>query len=243
MTNYYGGRNATSINAIDIDQNTAPTNNQILKYNSTTNTIEWGADTTGTNATELQGESISSTTPTDEQHLVYDSGTSEWTPTTSAGAGGKVVQVVTEKMDYSYAFPDETFRATGGYASITPTSATNKILIFSAIPVNASGQYCIGQFDWYRTTSAMSSGDTLSGGTGLFVTDYGDANGKYIDWRFNSASSVPEAQPTVNVDVIDDTYDSTSEQFYNVVGREYNGGVWAIRGIPWSIIIMEIDES
>lgn len=238
-----GGINAGMITNTNVSY-TKPTSGQVLKYNSTTDLWEPGTDASSTDATQLQGVDICTTTPTDGQVLTYDLASTEWCPADAGGGGGgKVVQVVTEKMDYSYAFPDENFRATGGYASITPTSATNKILIFSAIPVNASGQYCIGQFDWYRTTSAMSSGDLLSGGTGLFVTDYGDANGKYIDWRFNSASSVPEAQPTVNVDVIDDTYDSTSEQFYNVVGREYNGGVWAIRGIPWSIIIMEIDES
>jgi hypothetical protein len=234
-----GGINAGMITNTNVSY-TKPTNGQVLKYDSATDEWKPGADSTDTNATQLQGVDICTTTPTDGQVLTYDLASTEWCPADSGG-GGKIVQVVTEKLDFGYAFPDETWRATGGYASITPTSATNEIVIFSAIPSEASSQYCIGQYDWYRTTSAMSSGDTLSGGTAIFVTDYGDSNGKYVDWRFNGGSG--QAQPTVNVDVIDTTYDSTAEQFYNVVGREYNGGVWAVRGIPFSIIIMEIDRS
>ena len=237
-----GGMNADMIANTPVDY-TSPADQEVLKFIASTGLWTPSADATSTDATQLQGVDIDTTSPTDQQHLVYINSTSKWTPTTVAGGGGKIVQVVTEKMDYSYNFPDETMRATGGYASITPTSATNKILIFSAVPSEASSQYCIGQYDWYRTTSAMSSGDTLSGGTGLFVTDYGDVNAKYMDWRYTGTSSMPQASPTVNVDVIDTTYASTSEQFYNLVGREYNGGTWAIRGTPWSIIIMEIDES
>jgi hypothetical protein len=237
MTNYYGGRNATSINAIDIDQNTAPTSNQILKYNSTTNTIEWGADTTSTNATELQGESISSTTPTDEQHLVYDSGTSEWTPTTSAGGGGKVVQVVTDTNTNYYDVPDSTWRGTGYYLAITPTSATNKIIGICAIPCKGYGPYVIGNLDWYQLDSGLSAGDTLTGGTRLYEAT--DSGGKFVDWRTGAGS---DNQPFINMDFADENYDTTSEIFYNVVAKRGTDS-WDTNPIPFTLILMEIDES
>ena len=234
-----GGINAGMIANKNISYDD-PSNDDVLKFDSTDDL--WKPQSAGGgDATSIQGVDVCTTTPTDGQVLTYDLASTEWCPAT-AGGGGKILQVVTEKMDYGYAFPDDTFRATGGYASITPTSATNEIVIFSAVPIEGVGGYVIGQLDWYRTTSAMSSGDTLSGGTSIFVTDYGDANGKYIDWRTGGSGTV-WAQPVVNIDVIDTTYNSTSEQFYNIVGREYNGGDWAIRGIPFSIIIMEIDRS
>ena len=62
-----------------------------LQYSTpaTTTSVTMGGDVTGNSATstvaKLQGTSVSTTTPTANQVLTYNSGTTSWTPTTPAG--------------------------------------------------------------------------------------------------------------------------------------------------------------
>jgi hypothetical protein len=193
----------------------------------------------GVNADMIANINVDYTTPEDEQVLQYDSTTGLYTPTTLAGGGGgKILQVVTDKSTVSYSFPDSTFRSTGYSLAITPTSATNKILGFCAIGYKGTGGYVIGANDWYQLDSALSSGDTLTGGTRLYEATNND--GKYIDWRTGSGS---DNQPVINMDFVDEGYDTTDEIYYNLVGRVPSDN-WATNGnVAFTLILMEVDES
>lgn len=195
----------------------------------------------GMNADMIANINVDYTTPTDEQVLQYDSATALYKPTTLvSGGGGKIVQVVTVLTEVSYAFPDSTWRSTGFSLAITPTSATNKILGFAGIPCEGLGPYVIGQLDWYRLDTAMSSGDTLSGGTRLYEST--DSNGKYVDWRTGGSGSYIYVMPVINCDFTDDSYSTTDEIFYNLVGNVPSDD-FNTRGIPFTLILMEVDES
>tara|TARA_R100001086_G_scaffold198425_1_gene114743 strand:+ start:1768 stop:2490 length:723 start_codon:yes stop_codon:yes gene_type:complete len=234
-----GGINAGMITNTNVSY-TKPTSGQVLKYNSTTDLWEPGTDASSTDATQLQGVDICTTTPTDGQVLTYDLASTEWCPADAGGGGGKIVQVVTVLTEVSYAFPDSTWRSTGFSLAITPTSATNKILGFAGIPCEGVGGFVIGQLDWYRLDTAMSSGDTLSGGTRLYEST--DSNGKYVDWRTGGSYTPIQVQPVINCDFTDDSYSTTDEIFYNLVGNVPSDD-FNTRGIPFTLILMEVDES
>ena len=74
-----GGINAGMITNTNVSY-TKPTNGQVLKYNATTDLWEPGADSTDTNATQLQGVDICTTAPNNGEVLTYDSATSKWCP-------------------------------------------------------------------------------------------------------------------------------------------------------------------
>jgi hypothetical protein len=191
----------------------------------------------GENANMIANINVDYTTPLDEQVLQYDSTTALYTPTTLAGGGGKVVQVVTDTNTNYYDVPDSTWRATGYYLAITPTSATNKIIGICAIPCKGYGPYVIGNLDWYQLDSGLSAGDTLTGGTRLYEAT--DSEGKFVDWRTGAGS---DNQPFINMDFADENYDTTSEIFYNVVAKRGTDS-WDTNPIPFTLILMEIDES
>jgi len=76
--------------------NTAATATSATSATSITGTVPMGGDVTGTNAAatvvKMQGHDISSTAPTSGQALIWNSGSSSWTPTTLA-AGGTVTSI------------------------------------------------------------------------------------------------------------------------------------------------------
>lgn len=241
MTNYYGGRNATSINSINIDQNTAPTSNQILKYNSTTNTIEWGADSTSTDATELQGVSIDSTAPTDQDHLIYQSSTSKWTPTASAGGGGKIVQVVSGVHEFYY-YMSNNWQSTGEYVSITPTDSANKIVgTMSLATAGANAVDTDYNMQLYRSTSIISAGSSASGGDWIFSNSVWPG-GVSVTEELDGNNQL--SQNFLCLNFTDDAYATTSTIYYNIFQRHWNNSYPAhIVESPWHWFLFEIDES
>ena len=89
----------------------------------------WGLNpaTAQFNASQLRGQAISTTAPTNGQSLVYN-GTS-YAPRQS----GRVLQVVTSEANTPVASTSITFVSTGLSATITPLFATSKILIITFI--------------------------------------------------------------------------------------------------------------
>jgi len=69
---------------------TAPSNAQVLTWNTTNN--QWEPQNqsggSGTNATQLQGRNLSSTAPVDTQVICWDASGSTWKPCTASGGGG-----------------------------------------------------------------------------------------------------------------------------------------------------------
>jgi hypothetical protein len=116
------------------------TTNQVLAKNSNTDMdFKWVSDATGmTNPMTTTGDVIyssSGSTParlglgTAGQVLQVNSGATapEWA--TPAGGGGKVLQVVNATYSTGTAINTTTFTDTGLTATITPTSATSKVLV------------------------------------------------------------------------------------------------------------------
>ena len=121
------------------------TTGQVLKKNSNTDMdFIWAADSAGmTNPLTTTGDTIyssSGTTParlgigTAGQVLTVNSGATapEWA-TPAGGGGGKVLQVLNLSLDSPATTSSATPSSTGLSLSITPSSATSKILIFGSI--------------------------------------------------------------------------------------------------------------
>jgi len=235
MTNYYGGRNATSINSIDIDQNTTPTSNQILKYDSTTNQIVWGS--TSTDATQLQGVNISSVAPTDLQHLVYLNATSEWTPTTPVVAGGgKIVQVVTQTNNFVQSFPNF-WACLGNWVTITPTSATNKIIVFSAVPTRGGPQYTQYSISYFRHT-ASQPWYSAPLGTDMFPSAW--PSGVAMDSQWSTTNGILSSRVPMNFE--DTTHATTSPIYYNLAVKVWSNFYPAQTvASNWTTIAMEVE--
>ena len=115
------------------------TNGQVLKANSATATgLEWAADSAGmTNPMTTTGDTIyssSGSTParlgigSTGQVLTVAGGIPSWA-TPSAGGGGKVLQVVQGTSTTRVNITSTTYTDSGLSATITPTSATSKILV------------------------------------------------------------------------------------------------------------------
>src|SRR4051812_29429537 len=70
---------------------TAPSNSQVLTWNSTGNQWEPQNPTgggAGTNATQFQGRNLASTAPTDTQVICWDASGATWKPCTASGGSG-----------------------------------------------------------------------------------------------------------------------------------------------------------
>jgi hypothetical protein len=117
------------------------TTGQVLKKNSNTDMdFVWGADSAGmTNPMTTTGDTIyssSGSTParlgigTTGQVLTVASGVPSWA--TPAGGGGKVLQVVYGSTTTAVSNSTTTKTDTGLTATITPSSATSKVLVLIA---------------------------------------------------------------------------------------------------------------
>ena len=234
-----GGINAGMITNTNVSY-TKPTANQVLKYNATTDEWEPGADATSTDATSVQGVDICTTTPTDGQVLTYDLAATEWCPADSGG-GGKIIQVVSSSQQFSWSMPNN-WQGTGAYISITPTSDSNKIIGWGSVPCIAGDEIFEYNLNLYRKTSSMASGDSPSGGTEIFSTSVWPG-GVRVDAHTSGVSS-SQIQNFLPIHFDDTTYGTTSQIYYNLIGRHINNS-WpaSIINSPWDWILMEGDES
>ena len=232
-----GGINAGMITNTNVSY-TKPTNGQVLKYDSTLDQWIPGTDASSSDATQLQGVDICTTTPTDGQVLTYDLATTEWCPADSGG-GGKVVQVVTLLADFQYNMPNS-WNTTGFYISITPTSATNKLLLFSAPPTRGGDQYAEFSIDYFRHSAGQVSGQSPLG-TSMFPDAWPGGITMNSDFPALNNSYLNAFIP---MNVADDGYATTSEVFYNLAVKVTSNSYPAeIPSQMWTSILMEIDES
>ena len=234
-----GGINAGMIANTNVSY-TKPTANQVLKYNATTDLWEPGTDSTSTDATQLQGVDICTTAPSGGEVLTYDAGTSKWCPAT-AGGGGKIVQVVSVKQQFSWSMPNN-WQGTGANLSITPTSDSNKIIGWCSVPCIAGDEQFEYNLNLYRKTSAMASGDSPTGGTEIFSTSVWPGGVRVDAYTSGVASS--QIQNFLPLHFEDTTYGTTSQIYYNLIGRHISNSYPAsIINSPFDWIIMEVDES
>lgn len=117
------------------------TTNQVLAKNSNTDMdFKWVADATGISATifDAKGDIIAATAAdtadrlavgTNGQVLTADSATATGLKWATPSAGGKIAQVVNATLTGTNSTNSGSLVNTGLTASITPTSATSKILI------------------------------------------------------------------------------------------------------------------
>ena len=232
-----GGINAGMITNTNVSY-TKPTSGQVLKYNATTDLWEPGADSTDTNATQLQGVDICTTAPNNGEVLTYDSATSKWCPAVSGG-GGKIVQVVTSLNDFQYSMPNS-YSTTGSYANITPTSDSNKLLLFASVPTRGGDQYTEFSITYFRHSASQTAGSTPSG-TDMFPDAWPGGINMDSQWPTVNNSYLNAFIP---LNIADSTYGTTSEVFYNLAVKVVSNSYPAeIPSQMWTTILMEVDES
>jgi hypothetical protein len=131
----------------------------------------------------------------DTNSLEYYSGAA-WVAVAGGGGGGKVLQVINATYSTETSSSSSAFADTGLTASITPSSATSKVLVFAAI----SGIY-------KNTTDTGGEFKLLRGATNLI--QFGTA-------QSNSGSSTrSDVNPTLQINYLD-TPATTSATTYKV---------------------------
>jgi hypothetical protein len=145
------------------------TTGQVLKKNTNTDMdFVWGADSAGmTNPMTTTGDTIyssSGSTParlgigTTGQVLTVASGVPSWA--TPAGGGGKVLQVVSTTKTDTFTTTSTSYVDVTGYSvTITPSSASSKILIMYDINVNTDPATHDGRSQLVRGSTAIKIGD------------------------------------------------------------------------------------
>jgi len=135
-----------------------------------------------TNATQLQGTNISSTAPTSNQVLAYNSGTSAWTPTTASSGLSAVSGNITTANFANATIPASTF--------VTVSAAQNGLFTVvngskDAVAVNSLKNFLTVTGDTLVYVEPASTGflssftaSTLSSSTAWQSITYG--NGKYV---------------------------------------------------------------
>jgi len=200
---------------------------------------EWAPATAGGgDATQLQGVDICTTTPTDGQVLTYDLASTEWCPATAGG--GKVVQVVSGTHEFYYGMSNN-WQATGEYVSITPTSATNKIVGTMSL-ATAGNNATLNEYmmNLYRDTTIAIAGSYVTG-TAIFSTSTWPGGVKVLE---NLDGNNQTSQNFLCLNFQDDSYATTSTVYYNIGQRHISNSYPAyVVNDPWHWFLMEIDES
>jgi len=155
------------------------TTNQVLAKNSNTDMdFKWVSDATGmTNPMTTTGDTIyssSGSTParlgigSTGQVLTVASGVPSWA--TPAGGGGKVLQVVNATYSTATDSSSTTYADTGLTATITPTSATSKILVLVSQLMGKDGSANSGvNIRLFRgATQILEHRDVLYTGTAIY---------------------------------------------------------------------------
>ena len=104
-----------------------------------------------------------------------------------AVAGGKVAQVVSvDKLDTFTTSTSSYVDVTGWAATITPTAATSKVLVFYTAVTSGNGQYWAG-FQILRGVTAVGNGTASGSATAANKVTFGNGNdgtgvtGMYLD--------------------------------------------------------------
>lgn len=126
--------------------------------------------------------------------LTADSTTATGLKWATVGGGGKVLQVVNAIYTTGTATTTSTFADTGLTASITPTSATSKVLVFITMPVYKDTSDTTGQFKVLRGATEIATlsnaGYTASGG----ANDVGAVAINYLDSPATTSATTYKVQ-------------------------------------------------
>jgi hypothetical protein len=211
------------------------TTGQVLKKNTNADMdFVWAADSAGmTNPMTTTGDTIyssSGSTParlgigSTGQILTVAGGVPTWA--TPAG-GGKVLQVVQGTLTSNFTTTSGTLVDTGVTATITPSSATSKIMVISSVAAfsinsGASAASTLSQMVLIRTSTALS----------------GDAFGSY---KF-AASNGPEFYTQLSFNYLDSpaTTSATTYKLQAKIIDSTSVGITASATKVASIVLMEI---
>ena len=143
----------------------------------------------------------------------------------SALPTGSVLQVVQATSTSTVTVSTNTYTDTGLSASITPTSATSKILVFvnQEIYTDRTGSYAGGGLKLIR------------GSTDIF-TPISDVNGPYD--LYSGGGSKPAIAIRYCINYLDSPA-TTSSTTYKTQGRPYQAGIFYVQGTQ-VMILMEI---
>ena len=166
---------------------------------------------------------------TDGQVLTADSSTATGLKWATAGASGKVLQVVQGTTSTSTAIASTTFTDTTLTASITPSATTSKILVL------------ISQFAYTYDTDGKSGGGLklLRGATEIFTNNNAES---FFTMNVGNASATAESLSYCAIHYLDSP-SRTSSLTYKTQGRREGGTgtiIFQNNSVPSSIILLEI---
>lgn len=136
---------------------------------------------------------------------------------------GKIIQIAHATINpATQSTTGNTFVSAGNKVSITPTSASNKILIL----VNGGCGYVANSGTRMHTAIYRA----ISGGTTTNITNANEGAGSYYDGNADSAS--PHSYS-----VVDTTYNTTSAIDYELYYRNHNNSGLVYQNVSWAGIL------
>ena len=214
------------------------TTGQVLKKNTNTDMdFVWSADSAGmTNPMTTTGDTIyssSGSTParlgigSTGQVLTVASGVPSWA--TPAGGGGKVLQVVTATDSTAQTIATTTMTDIGLTASITPSSATSKILVLCTVFAQATRTY---QYAGFRI-------NLTRGGTQILRT-WANGSDSISETGLSGDSFVNDAVTMTYLDSPATTSSTTYRPQLGLNTTANSQAVDVLANVTQSIILMEI---
>ena len=156
-------------------------------------------------------------------------------------AAGHVVQVVSANLTSAAAISTTTETDTGLQCSITPTSASSKILILAQINVS-SGSPSFGELNLTRGNTAIYFGDAAASkasASAMFYTYIASNAGVILSYPINYMDSPATTSATTYK--IRASAVSSGSVYINQSYRDYAGTDYDHR-VPSSITLMEIAQ-
>ena len=182
---------------------------------------EWVCTVAGTpgtwvalrNATQLQGTAVSSTAPTSNQVLTYNSGTTSWTPTTPAAGA----------LTTASSYITSNFTTTGGaYNNVTSLSLTagTWLITYSILMNNGN----TSAYDAFLSTTSASITGVFSGTSGYFTSSQ-------IPYNMNLTCFYTTASTqTIYLNIYTVTATTVFRQaYYNGIANTFPTGIMATK--------------
>jgi hypothetical protein len=131
---------------------------------------------------------------TNGQVLTADSTAATGLKWATPASGGKVLQVVNAIYGTDTTSTSSTFADTGITATITPTSATSKILVSVTIPVYKDTSNTNGEFKLVRTSTTIATMSNVAYNGATSGIDIGTTSINYLDSPATTSATVYKVQ-------------------------------------------------